>query len=150
MRMRTADREALCLKILTERAEHGLACPTNNELCELLGYDSPAAPARIIKQLENRRLISVERGQVTRVITVLATGDRTAGQVGQAHWRQLHPGKPRNKPHANDRNERQQRLAEMEAKPRVERDPCPRCGVRADVGCRHDRAPLGWFVGSPA
>jgi hypothetical protein len=23
------------------------------------------------------------------------------------------------------------------------RDPCPRCGVRADYGCRHSRAPLG-------
>ena len=28
------------------------------------------------------------------------------------------------------------------------REPCARCGVRADVGCRHSNAPtLGWHVG---
>lgn len=29
----------------------------------------------------------------------------------------------------------------------VDRDPCPRCNIRADIGCRHRRAPLsmgGW------
>lgn len=31
--------------------------------------------------------------------------------------------------------------------PVVNRDPCPRCEVRADIGCRHSRAPLGWRVG---
>jgi DNA-binding MarR family transcriptional regulator len=25
----------------------------------------------------------------------------------------------------------------------VDRDSCPRCGVRADIGCRHSRAPIG-------
>ena len=25
----------------------------------------------------------------------------------------------------------------------VDRDPCPRCAVRRDVGCHHSRAPLG-------
>lgn len=25
----------------------------------------------------------------------------------------------------------------------VDRDPCPRCGVRGDFGCSHNRAPLG-------
>lgn len=27
--------------------------------------------------------------------------------------------------------------------PRVDRDPCPRCGVRGDIGCRHRVAPWG-------
>lgn len=26
--------------------------------------------------------------------------------------------------------------------PSVDRDPCPRCGVRADLGCRHRQVPL--------
>lgn len=26
---------------------------------------------------------------------------------------------------------------------KVDRDPCQRCGVRADIGCGHSRAPLG-------
>jgi len=25
----------------------------------------------------------------------------------------------------------------------VDRDPCPRCGVRRDIGCGHSLAPLG-------
>lgn len=28
----------------------------------------------------------------------------------------------------------------------VDRDPCPRCGVRHDVGCNHSRAPLGMVL----
>lgn len=32
------------------------------------------------------------------------------------------------------------------AMPRVDRDPCPRCGVRHDVGCNHSRAPLGMVL----
>lgn len=34
------------------------------------------------------------------------------------------------------------RLA-LESAPRVDRDPCPRCGVRRDVGCGRSLAPLG-------
>jgi DNA-binding MarR family transcriptional regulator len=27
--------------------------------------------------------------------------------------------------------------------PRIDRDPCPRCGVRGDIGCAHSRVPIG-------
>lgn len=30
---------------------------------------------------------------------------------------------------------------------RVDRDPCPRCGVRSDIGCKHQRATLGTVFG---
>lgn len=42
---------------------------------------------------------------------------------------------------------RQVAEAEKMAMPRVERDPCHRCGARGDYGCGHDRAPVGWCVG---
>ena len=29
----------------------------------------------------------------------------------------------------------------------VDRDPCPRCGVRRDIGCHHSLAPLGIAMG---
>jgi hypothetical protein len=29
------------------------------------------------------------------------------------------------------------------APPPVDRDPCQRCGVRHDIGCKHSRAPVG-------
>jgi hypothetical protein len=28
----------------------------------------------------------------------------------------------------------------------VDRDPCPRCGVRHDIGCHHSRAPIGMVL----
>lgn len=28
--------------------------------------------------------------------------------------------------------------------PRVERTPCPNCGVRGDIGCEHGRAGVNW------
>lgn len=28
----------------------------------------------------------------------------------------------------------------------VDRDPCPRCGVRRDIGCGHSLAPLGMVL----
>lgn len=30
--------------------------------------------------------------------------------------------------------------------PRVDRDPCQRCGVRHDIGCHHTRAPVGMIL----
>lgn len=35
------------------------------------------------------------------------------------------------------------RPSEAKLPPRVERDPCPRCGVRGDIGCRHHRSWTG-------
>jgi hypothetical protein len=32
--------------------------------------------------------------------------------------------------------------AEIDAIPRVDRDPCPRCGARGDIDCGHSHAPL--------
>jgi len=34
--------------------------------------------------------------------------------------------------------------------PPVDRDPCPRCGTRHDIGCRHSRAPVGMMFGAAA
>ena len=36
---------------------------------------------------------------------------------------------------------KEERLARMG----VDRTPCPRCGVRADLGCSHTRPPLGFI-----
>lgn len=35
---------------------------------------------------------------------------------------------------------------EKDASPRVDRDPCPRCGVRRDFGCKHSLTPLGMVL----
>lgn len=40
----------------------------------------------------------------------------------------------------------QTRKLQMDETPRVDRDPCPRCGVRRDFGCNHSRIPLGMVL----
>lgn len=41
--------------------------------------------------------------------------------------------------------EARKKAAEAQRRPEqlVDRDPCPRCGVRGDIGCHHNRAPMG-------
>jgi hypothetical protein len=39
-----------------------------------------------------------------------------------------------------------EREAERAERPRVYRDPCPRCGTRRDIGCAHSQAPLGTIL----
>ncbi len=51
-----------------------------------------------------------------------------------AAWRS--PNARRKESEARNREERQQRVSTM---PRVSRDPCYRCQVRGDIGCRHQR-----------
>jgi hypothetical protein len=38
------------------------------------------------------------------------------------------------------------REAERAEIPRVDRDPCPRCGTRRDIGCNHSRTRLGMML----
>lgn len=52
-------------------------------------------------------------------------------------------GKPL-KPHK--RRSHRQIEEEQSVKLRVDRDPCPRCGVRGDVVCGHSKAPLGMVL----
>ena len=40
-------------------------------------------------------------------------------------------------------NVRQPRAGDDRLYPRVDRDPCPRCGIRADIGCAHSRGRIG-------
>jgi hypothetical protein len=70
-----------------------------------------------------------------------------------AIWRRLRAGGvlPRYKTGHRVRSKRHRTPTECEAArldlPRVDRDPCPRCGVRRDLGCEHNRAPVGMVFG---
>ena len=50
---------------------------------------------------------------------------------------------PAGRQRATEAATRQATKEAAEAMPRVHRDPCPRCGVRADIGCEHARTKLG-------
>lgn len=65
------------LQLLEAAAEAGAPCPSNRELCEALGMERLDA-SDVVLALEARRLIRVERLSNARIVTIVATGKRTA------------------------------------------------------------------------
>lgn len=129
-------------RAIERAAQRGEPCPKNDALCGMIGAASPATVSYIVKGLEQLGLIMVERfgmGRDVRFPSGLATapwpGNRTT------HWRlregaeKKHYGGRRASPVAAD-------TPRLLASQFVDRDPCPRCGVRRDVGCAHGRAGL--------
>lgn len=139
-RVLAAERDGQALAILRSCAAAGEICPTNGALCELLGMESVGATSGVLSRLERRGLIAVERGQQSRVVTIIETGRKTAGTVKTAHWRLSRDPKTR-RPGARQSSPASADPAD-ESRPRVDRDPCTFCGVRGDVGCKH-RKDLG-------
>ncbi len=81
-------REAQALALLEAAAEAGERCPTNLELCCALSVDSLATPVDLLKRLQRRGLIQIERFQNDRVVTITATGRKTLPPLYPvAHWR---------------------------------------------------------------
>lgn len=74
------------LAMLEEAANAGLPCPTNVEITEALDFSSMSTAPDIIARLERDGQITVERGIRSRVVTIVATGNRTAGQITTPHW----------------------------------------------------------------
>jgi SOS-response transcriptional repressor LexA len=64
-------------------AEQGERCPTNDDICERLGFNSPASATRLVADLEADGLIRVERFHHARVVTIVATGEKTAPVVSK-------------------------------------------------------------------
>ena len=87
---RKGDEQRVLAK-LTAAANAGRACPTNTELCDLIG-GSPSYPVRIIDRLADQGLIRVERFASGRRVTIVATGRSTTFTGSRApHWRDQAP-----------------------------------------------------------
>lgn len=96
---------------------------------------------------EYRRMIAAG-GDPAEIVTGLAAH---YGVNRPAIWRRLRAGGvlPPYRTRSGIRRNRRpfsEINKEREAQPRVDRDPCPRCGVRRDVGCGHSQAPLGMVL----
>lgn len=156
------------LAAIERAAEAGEPCPSNNDLADLLGHASPSAGSDIVRELEALGLILVERFQQARRVTILATGRVTAYRGrGVPHWRLREDRVPIGEQCAAEARNREARLKiaskfgggntnvldpldpgpVLRFQPKGEdrrrfvagREPCPRCGTRADIGCRHQR-----------
>lgn len=128
-------------RALVRAAEAGVECPKNSTLCEIADVGSVSYPATAIGTMERLGLIKVVRYQRSRQVTITATGKSTAEPIFKAkHWRDREVGE-------GVPQKRVQRLYSVPLRadlpdddnlpPAVDRDPCPRCGVRRDHGCEH-------------
>ena len=196
-----SPREALIYRELEAAAAQGIACPTNAELARRIDAASSEA-SYLIRGLENKGFVRVERFNRARRVTIVETGTATAAPIGGvlaepaatgadladrilAHaqhtgatltallaplatdpskWlnqlrgarrpkrttverieallegRDVPPPPPNNfQSTGGTRTNRkvEPRLDAAEFMPRVDRDPCPRCAVRRDIGCAH-------------
>ena len=133
-------RERVVYDALVRAADASAACPTNPQLCGVLGDNSTSSPVKVLERLVDRRLIEVRRFQNAREVTILASGKSTAPAANRSpHWRDR-PGVDR------PPTKRAGRVVEAPAltliaddnlPAAVDRDPCPRCGTRRDIGCDH-------------
>jgi len=131
--------QAKTLEILTEAATAGKRCPKNAELVEMVGLHGAATGPHILRKLEQLGHISVERFQCSRVVTIVKTGLSTAGNPNATpHWRDVDRGRA-NRTYMNARPTVRNTPA-FDPSLYVYRDPCPRCAVRADIGCKHRAA----------
>lgn len=132
--------EAHVFRMIESAAKAGRVCPTNNDIVEQIDARSTSQASAIVSRLERFGLIKIERGNCSRVATIVATGKRTRGEITAPHWRERvgHVASVYRKP---------VRAVHVEPIPEpimlspIRRDPCPRCGVRGDIGCAH-----GWVA----
>lgn len=80
------EKQRRLYEILKRAAANKEKCPTNSVLCELLGYGSVSGPIWVMERLISRGLISVQRNNHCRVVSIIDNGMKTAGVVeGQHH-----------------------------------------------------------------
>lgn len=108
---------------LAAAAEADQPAPRSHDLAKMAGIAGSRACA-IVQQLDTAGLIVIERRYAARRFTIVTTGARTAWPYSVLH--------------------RAETLA-VPLPPRVDRDPCPRCNVRGDIGCAHQVRP--WMPG---
>ncbi len=115
---------------LVRAARAGAPCPSNTELCRLVGATSVATPAHSIARMAKDgklRVTSASNGREIHIVELdvtIVSKMRTKNRTRERDTAQAERTAARTPPPAS----------------RVSRDPCFRCGVRADVGCEHTPA----------
>lgn len=80
--------EHMVMNELIRCAREGELCPTVTHFAVLLGCSEGGAVVGIMRRLERRGLIRVQRWQKTRQVTICSTGAQTALPKSRAiHWR---------------------------------------------------------------
>lgn len=95
--------ERIVYQALIDAAEAGQPCPLNMDIEDLIGCDSTSMGPWIIRRLEEKGLIKVERYQRFRVVEIVATGKRTARSPSMHTERPHVPRGMRSAAHHTDR-----------------------------------------------
>lgn len=123
-------------RILCDTADRGAVCPTNFELADLAGVSCISTLNRATRNLADAGLIRIRTMPGNgRIVTIATTGHRTATPP---------PPAPDAPPRRYLRGSNAPIIAAQPLPPRVDRQPCPRCGTRGDIGCTHGRAGVNW------
>jgi hypothetical protein len=130
------ERVIRVMRMLRLAAEGGMPCPGNAEIAAAIEGASLSSGANAIALLETMNLIRVERFGASRIVTIVESGKKTAGETGNIHWRLREDGETPTRKRATPSAFKQDR-EEALARPVIDRTPCPRCGVRGDFGCSH-------------
>jgi hypothetical protein len=133
------------LALLERCALAGEPCPTNPELGAALGYDQ-SYPAALVRLLELEGAIAVKRGGRGRVVTILADGPAKGLSTSDDGHRRFFGGTGNFVRHIGAANDQVGGSPAVPVDQLVARDPCPRCGVRGDVGCRHRTVLEPWRI----
>lgn len=81
-------RAQILFHMIQDAAEDGKPCPTTNKIAETLGFASTSCVQRIMLELIDLGLIEVEVFNAGRIVTICATGKKTAQPKNmQPHWR---------------------------------------------------------------
>jgi hypothetical protein len=78
MAKRLDGSEQVVFDLLVAAAAASEPCPSNETICRAVGARSLATGARFVAALEAAGVITVERAHKSRVVTIVATGNRTA------------------------------------------------------------------------
>ena len=71
------DRDERLYQRLVSAASQGEQCPTNEQLCETVGFSKPHKVSTAITRLERKGRIKVTRYACTRMVEITETGQRT-------------------------------------------------------------------------
>lgn len=137
-------REAFVFGIVERAVSANQPCPTNGEIADAANQQSVSGPSAILKSLERRGLIKVYRGQISRVVEIVATGKRTAGEIPAPHWRDradITPKVTRERVYHPRLSRAEKRAEPALATPRPVVAPCFMCGVHSArhevLGCKN-------------
>lgn len=123
--------ERALLQMIETAADAGLPCPSNTKIADSI---QTYCGSTLLCSLKRKGLVRIESAGARRIVTILASGKRTAAEMPN---QQLRPSEKRK----NRRTQSHLHRPDPETLPRVDRDACFYCGSRGDVcQCRKGRS----------